>query len=206
MLAVFLCSAAAAPPSTETLRFAIVRKGEQIGTHKIELSRAGQETNVRIDTNVLVKVLFVTAYHLEHTASERWVKGQLVALNAATDDNGTHHKVSVALRGSSLEVDADGKTSRADRNIVPSSLWNPEFLRQRMTLDTQAGELMPISVTDQGQDDISINGQTVPAHHYVMKGKFSQDIWYDARGHLVQVRLVARDGSVISYQPISRDE
>jgi Domain of unknown function (DUF6134) len=206
LLGIVLCGAAPAPSSTETLRFAIMRKGEQIGTHKIELSRAGQETRVRIDTNVVVKVLFVTAYHLEHTASERWVKGQLVALTAATDDNGTHHKVSAALRGSSLEVEADGKTSRAGTNVVPSSLWNPDFLRQPVTLDTQGGELMPISVADQGQDELSINGRALPAHHYVVKGKFSQDVWYDSRGHLIQVKLVVRDGSVISYQPVSSDE
>jgi hypothetical protein len=35
-----------------------------------------------------------------------------------------------------------------------------------------------------------------------MKGRYAQDLWYDERGRLVQVKLVGSDGSVISYRPI----
>ena len=68
-----ICASAAAEPATETLRFAIIRNGDQIGTHTIELKRSGQEIAVNIETEVLVKVLFVTAYRFQHAASERWV-------------------------------------------------------------------------------------------------------------------------------------
>src|SRR5712664_419264 len=72
---------------TETMQFAIMRNGEQIGTHAIEISRKGPETNVRITTDLTVKVLFVTAYRLQHAATERRVNGQLVALDSTTDNN-----------------------------------------------------------------------------------------------------------------------
>src|SRR5215470_6418951 len=80
--------AAATAPQTPpgTIRFAIMRNGEQIGTHAIEISRTGPETNVRITTDLSVKVLFVTAYRLQHSAAERWVNGQLVAFSSTTDD------------------------------------------------------------------------------------------------------------------------
>ena len=103
-----ICASAAAEPATETLRFAIIRNGDQIGTHTIELKRSGQEIAVNIETEVLVKVLFVTAYRFQHAASERWVNGRLVALDSSTDDNGTLHKVAVALKASALDVQADG--------------------------------------------------------------------------------------------------
>src|SRR5437870_7214807 len=45
---------AAAQPATEILEFAIMRKGEQIGTHRIELRRTGKETSVSVETNVEV--------------------------------------------------------------------------------------------------------------------------------------------------------
>ena len=176
---------ATAQPAAETLQYAIMRKGEQIGTHKIELRRTGKETAVNVETNVEVKVLFVTAYRFQHTATERWVNGHLVALDSETDDNGTQHKLSAALK-----------------DIIPASLWNPELVRQSVMLDTQTGQVMPISVVDGGSEQVTVESGPAPAHRYTIKGKFSQDVWYDSRGRLVQSQLVARDGSVITYKLI----
>src|SRR3981081_3562651 len=77
----------ATQPAAETLEFAIMRNGEQIGTHKIELRRTGKNTSVNVAINIEVKILFVTAYRFQHLATERWVNGRLFALNCETDDN-----------------------------------------------------------------------------------------------------------------------
>ncbi len=192
----------AAHTPSETMRFAIMRNGEQIGTHAIEISRTGAETNVRITTDLSVKVLFITAYRLQHSATERWVNGQFVAFNSTTDNNGVRHKVSATRGPSGLEVQADGKTTRVDQNVVPASLWNPELMRRKTALDTQDGQVDLISVTDNGTEDLSFGARALKAHHYEIKGRYSQDIWYDERGRLVQVKLIGSDGSVISYTPI----
>jgi hypothetical protein len=201
-LGTLVVATAAAPAPAETMRFAIMRNGEQIGTHAIEISRAGPEINVRITTDLAVKVLFVTAYRLQHSATERWVNGQLVAFNSTTDNNGVRHKVNASRSGSGLEVEADGKTSRVDQNVLPASFWNPDLMRRQAALDPQDGQVDPISVTDDGMEDLSLGGRALKAHHYEMKGRYSHDIWYDERGRLVQVKLVGSDGSVISYTPI----
>jgi hypothetical protein len=193
---------AAAYTPAETLRFAITRNGEQIGTHAIEISRTGPETNVRVTTDLSVKVFFVTAYRLQHSASERWVNGQLVAFDSTTDNNGVHHKVSATRGTSGLEVQADGKTRRVDQSVLPASLWNPELMRRKSVFDTQDGQVDPITVTDNGTEDLSFGARALKAHHYEIKGRYSQDIWYDERGRLVQVKLIGSDGSVISYTPI----
>jgi hypothetical protein len=199
-LPVGAATAAQTPPGT--MRFAIMRNGEQIGTHAIEVSRTGPETSVRITTDLTVKVLFVTAYRLQHSATERWVNGQLVAFNSTTDNNGTRHKVSATMGASGLEVEADGKMSRVEKNVLPASLWNPELMRRKAALDTQDGQVDPISVTDDGMEDLTLAGRATKAHHYEIKGRYSQDVWYDEGGRLVQVKLVGSDGSIISYQPI----
>jgi hypothetical protein len=197
-----VAAAVTAQVPSGTMRFAIMRNGEQIGTHAIEISRTGPETNVRITTDLAVKVLFVTAYRLQHSATERWVNGQLVAFNSTTDNNGTRHKVSAAVGASGLAVEADGKTSRVEKDVVPASLWNPELTRRKAALDTQDGQVDPISVTDDGMEDLILGARTVKAHHYEIKGRYSQDIWYDESGRLVQVKLIGSDGSIILYQPI----
>jgi hypothetical protein len=200
--AALVAATVAAQTPAGTLRFAIMRNGEQIGTHTVEVSRAGPETNVRITTDLTVKVLFITAYRLQHSATERWVNGQLVAYNSTTDNNGTRHKVTATLGAAGLEVDADGKTSRVDKTIVPSSLWNPELMRRKTALDTQEGVVEPIAVTDDGTEELSLDARAIKAHHYEIKGRYAQDVWYDERGRLVQVRLVGSDGSIITYKPI----
>lgn len=193
---------AGAQASTETTRFAITRNGEQIGIHLIEVNRSGQEISVAVVTDLTVKVLFVTAYRLQLTASERWVDGRLVALSSRSDNNGTRHFVSVAAKGSSLEVKVDGKATLIDPNIMPASFWNPELLGRPVMLDAQDGQIMPVSVRDGGEEDLTINGRIVKAHRYTINSRYSQDVWYDDQARLVQAKLVASDGSVIMYRPL----
>jgi hypothetical protein len=135
---VFLASANT-EAAAETMRFTITQNDDPIGTHTVEINRTDTETTVNITTELAVNVLFFTAYHLEQKESERWVDGHLVALQSATDNNGARHKVTVAMRGSELTLDADGKKSRLDKDIVPASFWNPEFLRHAVVLDPQDG-------------------------------------------------------------------
>lgn len=184
----------------ELIRFAIVRNGEQIGTHALEINRSGPETSVKIATDLEVKVLFVTAYRLQHTAMERWVDGRLVALNSSTDNNGTRHKVSVIETPNGMEVRADGKVVRADRTIMPGSLWNPELLSRSMMLDEQDGAILPLSVVDHGSKQLTIKSRVMKARHYTLKSKWTQDVWYDEQARLVKASLIASDGSEILYK------
>jgi hypothetical protein len=189
--------AVAAQPTTTDMKFAIMRKGEQIGTHSIELRQAGPETTVNSATSVLVKILFVTAYHYEHTSTEHWIDGHLVSLNSSTDDNGTKHKLELGSKGSGLLVQADGKSTQVDKNIVPTSLWNPAIIRQSIALDSVDGKVVPITVIDDGMENITSPGHR--AHHFTINGHFKQEVWYDEQGRLVHAQFVGTDGSIITY-------
>ena len=186
--------------SAETIRFAIVRNGEQIGTHVVEISRAGQETSVKIATDLDVKVLFVTAYRLQHRATEKWVDGRLVAMSSNTDNNGTRHRVSVSETAAGIEIHADGKSSKADSSLVPGSLWNLELLHRKVMLDAQDGQILPLSVVDHGQQQVTVKSHVLKAHHYTLKSKWTQDVWYDDQDRLVKASLIASDGSEVLYQ------
>ena len=60
-------SAAAA----ETIRFAIMRDGQPIGSNTIELQRNGAETTVRMITRIQVKIALMTVYRFDQTETER---------------------------------------------------------------------------------------------------------------------------------------
>ena len=195
---------AAQPPTTTDLKFAIMRNGEQIGTHSIALRQVGAETMVNSATSVIVKILFVTAYRYEHNSTEHWIDGHLVSLNSTTDDNGTKHKLDLGSKGSGLLLQVDGKSTQVDKNIVPASLWNPAIIRQSIALNSADGKVMPIKVVDDGMEDITSGGH--PAHHFTINGTFKQDVWYDEQGRLVHAQFVGTDGSIITYvlAPASR--
>ena len=189
-------------PQIDKMRFTITRNDEPIGTQAIEINRAGAETSVSVATDLSVKVMFVTAYRFEQTEKERWVNGKLVGLTSATNANGERHEVQVTANATGLDVKADGKVSRVDQNIMPASFWNPELLARPTLLDTQAGKTAPLTVRDNGMEDLKINRQVVKARHYTVSSMFSQDVWYDSQARLVQSKMVASDGSVIMYRPL----
>src|ERR687885_2710374 len=117
--ALLLCASAAAQPAAETLKYAIVRKGDQIGTHVVELRRKDAETSVRAETQVEVKIAFFTVYQFRQTDTEKWINGRLVSLHATTDDNGTAHRVEVTAASQGLRIQADGRTATAAADTVP---------------------------------------------------------------------------------------
>ncbi len=150
--ALWLALSAVDPAAAETTRFVVTRDGDRIGTSTIEIDHSDNDVTVSTATDLTVNVLFFTAYRFKQMTTERWSNGHLVNLNATTDNNGTRHKVAVRSDGDQLQLTVDGKTSRLDNDIVPSTLWNPEFLRHSVMLDVGDGKVMPVSVIDNGAD------------------------------------------------------
>jgi hypothetical protein len=204
--ALWLASNAVIPATAETLNFVITRNGDPIGTSTIEINRTSADTTVDTRTDLTVNVLFFTAYCFEQKTSERWSNAHLVALNSTTNNNGTRHKVAVRMKGDQLELYADGENNPLERDIVPSTLWNPDFLKHSMMLDVQDGQVMPVTVVDDGVDNLRVGGQVVPAHHYTINGRYSEGAWYDDQGRLVQVKIIGSDGSIILYDLMSSNE
>jgi hypothetical protein len=89
-----------------------------------------------------------------------------------------------------------------DAAILPLSLWSRPIPVHGIGLDPEFGSIVPVSVTDKGEDDMVVAGRSEYAHHFVIKTTFSQDVWYDKRGRLIRVKLQAKDGSTIHYEPI----
>jgi hypothetical protein len=124
------------------------------------------------------------AYYYEHTSTEHWTNGRLVALSSVTDENGTRHKVDVVTKGSGLQVQADGKAVQIDKSTILTSLWNPTIIRQSMALNSVDGKMMPITVTDNGFEEVTAQGHLIKARHYTINGRFKQDVWYDEQDGL----------------------
>ena len=184
------------------MKFAVTRDDAPIGTNTIDVIRKGAETSVQIVTHVAVGVAFFTLYKFDQTETELWTNGRLLAMNAITDDNGTLHHTNANCQGGKLVVEGDGQVRNLATTILPASLWNPAMLSQNVALNPEDGKLVPVSVVDRGEDNLTVAGRLEHAHHYILKTLFSQDVWYDDGHHLVKMELKGADGSTIRYQLI----
>jgi hypothetical protein len=53
---------------------------------------------------------------------------------------------------------------------------------------------------------LRVGGQAVRAYHYTTNGRYSEDVWYNDQGRLVQVKIIGSDGSIIFYNLMSSNE
>jgi uncharacterized Zn-binding protein involved in type VI secretion len=191
-------AAARADGTVTTLNFAVTRNGDQIGSTTVKLQRNGDQTIAETETNVQVKIAFITVYRYEQRLTERWVGGKLTALSAVTDDNGSIHRVSATRAGDKLSVNADGKVSQVDPAMVPANLWNASLVRTSAALDPKDGSVTPVSVVDRGREQLIVQGRALTAHRYSIKTTIPQEVWYDEQQHLLKVELRGSDGSTIN--------
>jgi uncharacterized protein DUF6134 len=196
-----LPAVARAEPNVTTIRYAVMRDGAPIGACTFRLRRDGRQLVAEVVTHVRVKIAFVTVYRFDQTETEHWLGGELLAMDAVTDDNGTIHKVEARRQGEALSVEADGRTAAVPPTVIPAALWNAELVRQTMALNLQDGSLERVSVVDRGSEQLVLQGRPTTVHHYSIQTNFPQDVWYDRNHRLVKVEMRGSDGSTIQYQP-----
>tara|TARA_R110002167_G_scaffold69313_1_gene195338 strand:+ start:292 stop:942 length:651 start_codon:yes stop_codon:yes gene_type:complete len=189
----------AAVPADGKLDFTVMREGEPIGHHRLRFKPDGAGLQVDIETDVAVKILFVTAYRFEHAGHELWQDGKLVRLWSKTNDDGTAHELSVSGNGDKLDIHSDGAPDHTEPRMVPASLWNEDLLTGGTILNTLDGRGMAIAVQDLGPDKIRVRGQDRKARHYRITGDLERELWYDEQNVLVRVHFKGEDGSRIEY-------
>lgn len=192
-----------AQAANETLNFTVTRDGSEIGTHSVAINTDGANTQVEVNTDIEVKVLFVTAYQFKHKSKEVWNAGQLVSLNSTTNDDGTDKALNVKAENGKITADStvQGQERRqhADATTLPASLWNPATVKQAALLNTLDGVLMKIQVEDKGMEDVTASGSSVSARRYSLTGELTRDLWFDAKGRLVRVQFPDKTNSEIVY-------
>ena len=209
MMCRFLCAALGvaafvgpvqAGPNADSINFAVIRNGAQIGINHIRVGHDGAETTVQNVTHVAVNVGFLTLYKYDQTETERWADGRFVAMNSKTDDNGTEHSTSAKAKDGKIVIHGDDKVREAPQTALPLSLWNPSVVETDLAFDPKDGTVQPLKVLDRGEEKLVIQGKPRPTHHYEIVTNYPQDVWYDDDHQLVQVELKGSDGSTIRYQ------
>lgn len=189
-------------PEKGNLYFDVWRNGSLIGSHRIDFRQDGADLVVDISIRLAVDFAYVTVFRYEHRNEERWRDGRLIAMTSSTNDDGKAEHVRLAATPDGLAVDGSVFTGTLPADLLPTTYWRVESIRQRRLVSSQDGRPMDVTVTDAGLDTVLSEGRVVPASRYLMRGDLDLDLWYDANGEWVKLTFVASDGSTIDYRRV----
>ena len=179
--------------------FDIMREGSKIGTDTFDISRQGDATSVKVNTHIVVKIAFITAYRYDHSEAGTWKGAQLVSFKSTTDDNGTDHQVKAAQAGNKIALTVDGTATTAPKTTQAASLWGAEVSKQTQIFDPANGKRMAVGVQDLGEETVEMNGVPRQLQHVKLTGAFPRELWFDEDG-LVKMSLRGSDNSEITSE------
>ncbi len=191
-----------AEPQMQRFSFAIMRNGQQIGQHDMEIARDGGATTVDFRTQIDVKVMFIKAYSFGYVGREIWNGDSFLSFESQTNDNGKPHAVTASARADKTAITADGKTIEASGNIIPASFWNLAFLTRTSFFHTETGLPLKIAVSDLGVEQIATRMGSRPARHFRLTGGLERDLWFDQTGAPLRYQLKGSDNSVITSEAL----
>lgn len=209
LLALTLCAAArpamaagmAVPPGNR-VAFTALRNGKKLGTHALAFQPSGRDLAVSIAVDYLVMFGPVALFRYTLRASEAWRDGLLMSVRSKTDNDGTPNFMNADREGDRMRVDGS-KTGRylAPAGAIASSHWNQRELDAPM-INAQDGELLDFKVASLGPDKVpDAGGAMIPSQRFALTGPAVLDLWYSESGVWSGLRAVAKDGSIITYQP-----
>lgn len=199
-------------PKDGTMEFAVFRKGEQIGTHKLTFEEKGDRLQVHVDVNLKVQVMFMTVYRYQHEATETWAGDRMIAFESSTRQNGKKWDVAAHVAADDkLVVQANDQRRTLPDTLPPTSYWRPEMMETSRWFNTQFGSSIDVNVAPKGTEQVESVGKPVSAHRYKVTGVVAEtgkpvdlDLWYADNGELVKMQFIAAaDGSLIEFQRIS---
>ena len=204
LLALILFSIAlpAASAVPNDWNFRVLLDGREVGRHQFTLEGAGPERRLRSEAQFAARVLFINFYSYLHEAVEGWQGDCLQSLESRTETNGKRQAVSAATRDGRLTVMRSKGRDEHDGCVMSFAYWNPEILKARQLLNSQTGELVPVTITEQGQETITVRGRPLAAtRHRISAEQVQIDLWY-ADQQWIALEALALGGRRLRYELI----
>ncbi len=161
-------------------KFRVLLDDREIGHHSFVLRGGdGGESELHSEAKFDVRLLFISPYRYRHQATERMRDGCLQSLESHTKTNGKSQSVRTAVRGSRLVVQQPEKREEYGGCVMSFAYWNPQILSADRLLNSQTGELMPVTISSQGVETIQVRGKKISAQRHRLRAQqLTIDLWY----------------------------
>jgi hypothetical protein len=196
-------AAASQAPAAEpesSYNFRVYLNQDPIGYHKFTLTSQGEARQLLSKAHYVVKLLFVTAYHYDHEATEIWGGDCLTRLDSSSDDDGKAYTVHAHGDDRGLEVDAPQGPYKIDGCAMTFAYWNPQILKQSHLINPETGEDVAVTITQIGEETIQVRNVPVLAQHYhLYAAKLEIDLWYSDQGQWLALESPSGKGRLLRY-------
>jgi hypothetical protein len=195
-----VASSPAAPAADGEWNFRVLLDGKEVGWHRYSVRGDGAATEVASRAQFDVRFLLLNAYSYRHTARERWRGACLDQLESRTETNGRVEKVAAVARDDAMMVAGPGGEARLPGCVMSFAYWDPRILGATRLLNSQTGELMPVSVVERGTERVNVAGRNVAAtRHRLSAPDLQIDLWY-ADGRWVALEAPTPGGRTLRYE------
>ena len=193
-------SSPAAPAAGGEWNFRVLLDGKEVGWHRYVVRGDGASTEVESRAQFDVRFLMLNAYSYRHTARERWRGACLDELESRTETNGRVEEVAAVAYDDAVVVDGPSGDARLPGCVMSFAYWDPRILRATRLLNSQTGELLPVSVSERGTERVSVAGRNVAAtRHRLSAPNLQIDLWY-ADGRWVALEAPTPGGRTLRYE------
>jgi hypothetical protein len=195
-----LVQAPAAHAEARAWNFRVLLDDREIGRHTYTLLDRGDERELRSEASFDVRVLLISAYRYRHEAAERWRGNCLQSLVSRTDTNGQREELMAAAHGGWLVVERPDGRDEHEGCVMSFAYWNPEILQASRLLNSQTGELLPVTVAAHGEELVAVRGRQVRAERYrITAPELTIDLWF-AGEQWVALEAPAKGGRRLRYE------
>jgi hypothetical protein len=157
-------------PASNKLAFHIIRKGSAIGERSVDFAQAGDALTVSVAADIVVGISPIALFRYTHRATVHWQAGQVVSIDATTNDGGTPPHMRARRDESGLVV--EGSTASryvAPPRSLPGTHWNRAMLNAPF-INTEDGRLMSPRVTLVGMENVEVTDGSIQCQHYAVRG------------------------------------
>ncbi|MEM9688018.1 MAG: DUF6134 family protein [Pseudomonadota bacterium] len=183
LLALLAASSAQATDTIDAFEFDVFLDKKPIGYHNFELSRSGDRTVLSTEAKFDIKFLFVTAFSYFHQNKEVWSGDCLVEIEAQTDSNGKLSTLAGQQSDGGFTLASDDQSMTLDGCVQSFAYWNPSILEADKLLNAQTGEYEPVDSRFDGEETLTIGGQSIDTNRYRLTSQRGDILlWYAADG------------------------
>ena len=185
-------------------RFQVLLDGKPIGHHRFSFSPLEEGGGYRLvsEAEYAVKFLFIEAYSYDHRSEEVWRDGCLRRIDARTDDNGDDYRISGEWSDDGLELAVNGQSRQVDKSCVRTfAYWQPRLLDAGELLNSQTGELDPVTTRDLGRAALPWQPDREASTLELDTERGIIQLWYDSEGRWLGLRSRLENDRVLEYRP-----
>jgi hypothetical protein len=188
---------AAGPPD---LRFRALHQGSPVGEHSVVFRPDGDRLTVVTHIDIVIKVLFFTAFRFEHDAEEVWHSGRLVSVSSTTNDNGTRLRVSGYAAGDGFRIlGGDGPFLASAQLLTSNTLWDRRLVGESRLIDVQHGGEVGLVAKRLDEETVQTPQGPVRASRYrIITPHYAGSLFYDSDGRWVK-GLIEQQGEILEY-------